>query len=716
MGVQRCIADGTFGACVCAMVGADAGTAPDVVPRADAGSIPDVVSGLDAGGPADVLNVAADAPSFDVVPTDVQMAADVVGVRVDAGAPSPDVVDAGPPCLAPRALCGGACVDPRSDPQNCGACAVACAAGQVCAESTCRVACPTGQVACGGRCATLSTDNQHCGRCDTVCGATEACAGGACRSACASDQIACGGRCVSPQTDNQHCGRCGAACAPGQACIAGACTTTCTVGLTACGALCVDLRADDANCGGCGRPCAAGQRCTGGACGTVERWSANWTYPALVQPPSGDGLFPTYQAHLLGTNRGTTPFPHLACATVRNPTRTRVAVTLQTNLAGYTVAPAEQTVDVDAGATVTRCLTPTFSGSAFRAITASAAASVQATARDAVGTAVTDSRRVIVLPLNNVIWNPLGGPIDPGWAALSAVAVQPSDASVRTGLVPSAIGYSRTGSLQVGYMSTGTPYARTHILSPTLPYSFESLVVDGGETYDLRFAISAIDGGAVGLNAYLFTQAQFFEWRDRGGREAVQTWIGLTPAVEYVRAGLVAGGYFLVLHAPTLAAGFRTVRWTRTNTRTDHARDALESIFTALNRRGVVYQDLGSNYYESAFGQRIRLPAETYAVSLANCIDGTALFASALEAGGFQPVLIYVQGPSYGHAYVGVRVGRGSPTVLPVETTMVGGGDFSAAHIRGLENYSNHLADPRYTVTAVDVSTVRGLGVAPIPW
>ena len=140
----------------------------------------------------------------------------------DAGADVP--VDRGPMCSTPQVVCGDRCVTTANDPAHCGACGNACRAGEVCAEGSCRIACPAGQSVCGASCVTLDRDPQHCGRCDTACGAGASCEMGTCR--CPSGQALCGDRCVDTATSTSHCGICGRACALAratQACVAGAC-------------------------------------------------------------------------------------------------------------------------------------------------------------------------------------------------------------------------------------------------------------------------------------------------------------------------------------------------------------------------------------------------------------------------------------------------------------------------------------------------------------
>jgi hypothetical protein len=90
--------------------------------------------------------------------------------------------------------CGGKCIDPSTDRQFCGATAgcgadggttgTPCADGQVCSGGTCQASCQGGLVACAGACIDPSTNNQYCGA-TPGCGAGGA---GTAGSACAANQ------------------------------------------------------------------------------------------------------------------------------------------------------------------------------------------------------------------------------------------------------------------------------------------------------------------------------------------------------------------------------------------------------------------------------------------------------------------------------------------------------------------------------------------------
>jgi len=129
--------------------------APDVVtPDATLDVAPDRAPDVALDVPADVTpdrapDVAPDVP-IDVAPdrapdAPIDAALDVAPDRapdaapdVAADAPADVAVDAGV-CAAPRRLCGApaACVDPRSDAENCGACGTRCPAGRACSAGAC---------------------------------------------------------------------------------------------------------------------------------------------------------------------------------------------------------------------------------------------------------------------------------------------------------------------------------------------------------------------------------------------------------------------------------------------------------------------------------------------------------------------------------------------------------------------------------------------------
>jgi len=172
--------------------------------------------------------------------------------------------------------CGGRCADQSKDPDNCGACGVACpsgiCAGDVCAwrdlSAPCALSCPAGATCVFDRCISST-----CGLPFDDCLAEDGRLGVCCQN----------GGCAHTLDDAFNCGACGYVCPAGQSCSAGACS-----GSPACAAAevggfcnldggvswvccagtgCTDTRSDARNCGVCGNACPARKVCQAGTCG-----------------------------------------------------------------------------------------------------------------------------------------------------------------------------------------------------------------------------------------------------------------------------------------------------------------------------------------------------------------------------------------------------------------------------------------------------------------
>jgi hypothetical protein len=138
------------------------------------------------------------------------------------------------------------CVPVQNDPENCGACGVACRPDQICASGKC--ACPTGTTGCGAgasaTCVNLQNDPYNCGSCGNACGTGYICVTGKCQVSCPYPEITCGSECVNPTRDPDNCGGCGRICASDEVCLSGTCTPSCPGGETPCGGQCVNTMFD----------------------------------------------------------------------------------------------------------------------------------------------------------------------------------------------------------------------------------------------------------------------------------------------------------------------------------------------------------------------------------------------------------------------------------------------------------------------------------------
>lgn len=180
------------------------------------------------------------------------------------------------------------CESGKMDPEHCGACGVACAAGESCTfqdetHTAVGCGCPAGKVDCGG-CKDLSANDQNCGTCNNACDVTAApeyenmyygCLANECgKLKCASGFANCDGTfengCETSLYTDDACGACGNKCAAGQTCAVderGVPSCVCGPGLTFCRTgemfglpqgYCADLRSSEDDCGACGVSCEVG--------------------------------------------------------------------------------------------------------------------------------------------------------------------------------------------------------------------------------------------------------------------------------------------------------------------------------------------------------------------------------------------------------------------------------------------------------------------------
>jgi hypothetical protein len=105
----------------------------------------------------------------------------------------------------------------------------------------------------------------------------------------------------------------------------------------------------------------------------------------------------------------------------------------------------------------------------------------------------------------------------------------------------------------------------------------------------------------------------------------------------------------------------------------------VKAIWDELSAQGVSYVMDPTVLADFGFAQRTRLPAEVLQSKNAQCLEGTILFATLLEAIGLSPIIVRVPG----HAFVGWRLnardGAQPGDVAYVETTMVHDASFEYA-------------------------------------
>jgi len=119
--------------------------------------------------------------------------------------------------------CGSKCVDPLTDPANCGSCQNGCPTGEVCSLGQCGLLCGGGTTQCGVKCVDTQFDPANCSGCNITCSVGQVGSKGSCGGLCGGALVMCGNTCVDTQTDPSNCGTCGTVCAPGTSCVSGKC-------------------------------------------------------------------------------------------------------------------------------------------------------------------------------------------------------------------------------------------------------------------------------------------------------------------------------------------------------------------------------------------------------------------------------------------------------------------------------------------------------------
>jgi hypothetical protein len=151
---------------------------PALVARAAFGVVPALIglSSCSSSSPAAVLggreSVDTGALPYDGTTGSADTGATPADASTHEDTSEPDSARAGD-CGAGLTLCGIACVDLTTNPNNCGVCS------NVCSGAAVVVAC------CASKCVDNTTDPNNCGGCGIVCDAGMSCRSGMCQ--CCSD-------------------------------------------------------------------------------------------------------------------------------------------------------------------------------------------------------------------------------------------------------------------------------------------------------------------------------------------------------------------------------------------------------------------------------------------------------------------------------------------------------------------------------------------------
>ena len=134
-----------------------------------------------------------------------------------------------------------------------------------------------------------------------------------------------------------------------------------------------------------------------------------------------------------------------------------------------------------------------------------------------------------------------------------------------------------------------------------------------------------------------------------------------------------------------------------------------KAIYNAIKRSGLSYVKSSTTFGRNLnVTQRVRMPKESLNHSSANCIDASVMFASLFENLGMDPVVVLVPG----HAYVGVRVARGSQRYLFIDVALTGRSTFEAAVRSAETGLAKYGAND---ITRIPIDQSRNQGIYPMP-
>ncbi|MGB7531683.1 MAG: hypothetical protein WA977_01725 [Halobacteriota archaeon] len=137
------------------------------------------------------------------------------------------------------------------------------------------------------------------------------------------------------------------------------------------------------------------------------------------------------------------------------------------------------------------------------------------------------------------------------------------------------------------------------------------------------------------------------------------------------------------------------------------------AIYDALqNEYEITYISSTISYAgQTESSQRVKLPKYAINLASANCIDGTVLFASALENIGIDPYIVMVPG----HAFLAWD--NGDDTISCLETTMVGSSTFEEAYDYGFDEYDQEVENGNFDTgvsNLISIKDAREIGITPM--
>lgn len=286
------------------------------------------------------------------------------------------------------------------------------------------------------------------------------------------------------------------------------------------------------------------------------------------------------------------------------------------------------------------------------------------------------------------------------WGTIAVTITNSTDQPLRNRLTVTVPGWSDQ-EIQIAEMPAGD--RRTYLFAPTfLPRFFQNHEIAAATALVTATDLAGRQLFTGTIPVRLRAVGDMFWGTDFKYAPFIASWVTPhDPEVEQVLA--LAKGYMpgkrLPGYEPRASAAAQE-RSTRLQAR---------AIYLALQRSGLSYVKSSMTFGGNAgWSERVRTPRQSLAQRAANCIDAAVMYSSLFENLGLEPVVILVPG----HAYVGVRLARGSSRYLYLETAQTARISFEAAAAaaeRGLARY------PASQVRVIKIHDAREAGIFPLP-
>lgn len=418
----------------------------------------------------------------------------------------------------------------------------------------------------------------------------------------------------------------------------------------------------------------------------------------VVYPSVVDGLFPTYLSHLIGSPDLLPATIDLAWVTLTNTSDTaRFDLRVQSSLTDFST-PVPETVTLRPGETVEFGISPSFDFDALFDLTSSRPGTIHTTVSLG-GEVIRERSPRVTISSRNTAY------ISPEYFGFLSVFVTPHDAEREINRLLADAADLVPGRSMVGYDPISV--TDTGPLEPGWLWWYSFTVEDPAVTETITTVLTSTAGSTSGAVAVVDQEDLDLA---RSG-EPFRVYCQSTPPYtigERLTCGPLGAGLYYVLYLNESRDETWFFTADRSLTHSGVVDVQLGAIYNVLQERGMRYVDAPADFL-SRPTQTIYYPSETLDSLSGNCIDGTVLFAAALEAMGMRPYIFLVPG----HAYLGVALWRDTTVALALETTMVGTHWYWEARSAGEEEFGLHLADG--SLVSVNVPWTRTQAIRPAP-